>query len=159
MPPPRTPSLWRTSSMFHHRPVNANKTLTYDILELYQRPHSWLSEFGEILTLFNDFSFSISIFESIPELYKHKRLGQRGCSRFCSKGAVSRCNMTEWDTVTILIWQFWTLLPFSIESLRRSGTRRTRQVLTCSWTSIPIYGLFSAVVSRPENIVRVLSRQ
>ena len=38
----------------------------------------------EILTLFSD--FSISIFESIPEIYKHKKLCQRRHSRFCSKG-------------------------------------------------------------------------
>ena len=37
----------------------------------------------EILTLFSD--FSVSIFESIPELYKHKKLGQRRHSRFCLK--------------------------------------------------------------------------
>ena len=38
----------------------------------------------KILTLLGD--FSISVFESIPELYKHKKLDQRRHSRFCSKG-------------------------------------------------------------------------
>ena len=77
LPPLRTPSL-------EHLPSQADecKTLAYDLhvgLELSQRPRSCND-----LSLFSD--FSISIYESIQEIYKHNKLGQRRHSRFCSKG-------------------------------------------------------------------------
>ena len=76
----------KTSSL-EHLPSQDDecKTLAYDLLELSQRVLIRVTiGVCEILTLFSD--FSISVFENIPELHKHKKLGQRRHSRFCSKG-------------------------------------------------------------------------
>ena len=74
----------RTPSTYH---ADECKTLAYDdLLELSQRRVLIRVTISvcEILTLFSD--LSISIFENIPVLYKHNKLGQRRHSRFCSKG-------------------------------------------------------------------------
>jgi len=83
---PRTLPPLRTSYL-EHLPSQADerKTLAYDLLQYLSvliRVTMWVCE---ILTLFS--YFSISIFESIPQLYKQKKLGQRRHSRFCSKGS------------------------------------------------------------------------
>ena len=68
-----------------HLPSQADecKTLAYDLNYLSVLIRETI-RVCEILTMFSD--FSISIFENIPVLYKHNKLGHRRHSRFCSKG-------------------------------------------------------------------------